>query len=365
MAHAQDVALPLRDDVVTEPDRHALYQSVAPAVEDGLYLVPRGDRVKAASVDDATRSPSLPQRARCAKRSRASSSRATLLDAHRAASSRRSTRSSPSTPRARSPQAKAADAALAQGDARPLTGIPIAHKDVLMTAGLRTTCGSRMLAELRRAVRRARRRAACSDAGTVLVGKTNMDEFAMGSSSETSYFGPVRNPWNLDVVPGRQLGRLGGGGRRAPRARRHGHRHRRLDPPAGGAVGHLRVQADLRRVLALRPRRVRVEPRHAGRVRAHRGGLRAAAQRDGRPRRARLDLARPPARGLRAPARDRGAKPLAGLRIGLPAEYFGDGVDAGRRGGDRRARSRSSASSARPRSTSRCRTSSSRCRCTT
>ena len=101
--------------------------------------------------------------------------------------------------------AEIADARIREGTATPLTGIPIAHKDVFCIDGWRTTCGSRMLADFTApytatAVQRL------IDAGTVTVAKANMDEFAMGSSNETSHFGPVANPWRLDRVPGGSSG---------------------------------------------------------------------------------------------------------------------------------------------------------------
>src|SRR5688500_11000233 len=109
------------------------------------------------------------------------------------------------TPEIALAQARTADVALAAGRAGPLTGLPLAHKDIFCTQGVKTSCGSRMLDNFvspydATVVQNL------AAAGMVMLGKTNMDEFAMGSSNETSWYGPVRNPWDEKLVPGGSSG---------------------------------------------------------------------------------------------------------------------------------------------------------------
>jgi aspartyl-tRNA(Asn)/glutamyl-tRNA(Gln) amidotransferase subunit A len=219
-------------------------------------------------------------------------------------------------------QAKSADATLAQGSAPPLTGVPIAHKDVMMTAGLKTTCGSRMLANFT-APYDAFVVEGLKRAGTVLLGKTNMDEFAMGSSNETSWYGPVRNPWNTEYVPGGSSG----GSAAAVAAR--------LVPGTTGTDtgGSIRQPASLSGICGLKPTYGLCSrygliafassldtPGMFART-AEDCGLLLNAMAGHDPRDS-TSLERP----REDYTRDL-AQPLAGLRIGLPAEYFGEGID--------------------------------------
>jgi aspartyl-tRNA(Asn)/glutamyl-tRNA(Gln) amidotransferase subunit A len=225
--------------------------------------------------------------------------------------------------------ARAADTAIAAGTARPLTGIPIAHKDILATAAMRTTCGSRMLADY------ASPFDACvvqrmKDAGTVLIGKTNMDEFAMGSSSETSFFGPVRNPWNIAYVPGGSSG----GSAAAVAARLV------CGSTGTDTGGSIRQPAALSGICGLKPT-YGICSRYglvAFASSLDQAGPFAQTAEDlalllnamaGHDPRDSTSLDRPVEDYTRTLAANRGARPLAGVRIGLPREYFGAGIDAG------------------------------------
>jgi aspartyl-tRNA(Asn)/glutamyl-tRNA(Gln) amidotransferase subunit A len=218
--------------------------------------------------------------------------------------------------------ARRADERLRRGEGGLLTGIPIAHKDIFCTKGLKTSCGSRMLDNFI-APYSATVVERLEQAGAVVLGKTNMDEFAMGSSNETSFYGPVKNPWDRECVPGGSSG----GSAAAVAAR--------LCAAATGTDtgGSIRQPAALCGITGLKPTYGRVS----------RWGMIAFASS--------LDQAGPMARSAQDAAtllqamagfdpRDststEGPVPdytegldanLTGLHIGLPKEYFGEGLD--------------------------------------
>jgi aspartyl-tRNA(Asn)/glutamyl-tRNA(Gln) amidotransferase subunit A len=221
-------------------------------------------------------------------------------------------------------QARAADKARADGQAGPLTGVPFAHKDIFCTDGVRTSCGSRMLDNFvapydATVVRNMR------DAGMVMLGKTNMDEFAMGSSNENSWYGPARNPWDPTRIPGGSSG----GSAAAVAAR--------LAPGATGTDtgGSIRQPASMCGITGIKPSYGRVS----------RYGMVAFASS--------LDQGGPMARtaedcalmlgamagfdpndstSIDRPVDDYAAAlettDVRGLKIGLPREYFGEGMSA-------------------------------------
>jgi len=220
-------------------------------------------------------------------------------------------------------RARAADARLAAGLAGPLTGIPIAHKDIFCTQGWLTTCVSKMLSNFvspydATVIERL------DAVGMVTLGKTNMDEFAMGSSNETSYFGPVKNPWNPQLVPGGSSG----GSAAAIAAR--------LAPAATGTDtgGSIRQPAALCGLTGLKPTYGVVSRwgMIAFASSLDQAGPMAKSAEDcalllnamgGFDERDSTSLDRP----MEDYARDLN-QPLAGLKIGLPKEFFAEGLSA-------------------------------------
>jgi aspartyl-tRNA(Asn)/glutamyl-tRNA(Gln) amidotransferase subunit A len=218
--------------------------------------------------------------------------------------------------------AAGADAARAAGQGGPLTGIPLVHKDIFCTDGIRTSCGSRMLDNFvapydAAVVERLRA------AGTVMLGKTNMDEFAMGSSNETSYYGPVRNPWDPRKVPGGSSG-----GSAACVAAR-------LAPVATGTDtgGSIRQPAALVGVSGIKPTYGRVS-RHGMVAFAssldQAGVLAPSAEDCAILLRAMAGFDPRDSTSINTPVPDYVAElgaPLAGLRIGIVKEFFERGLD--------------------------------------
>ena len=222
--------------------------------------------------------------------------------------------------------ARAADARIAAGSAGPLTGIPLAHKDVFCTEGVLTTCGSKMLANFVSPYD-AHVVSLLEAAGAVSLGKANMDEFAMGSSNESSYFGAVKNPWNLGRIPGGSSG----GSAAAVAAR--------LAPIATGTDtgGSVRQPAAYCGITGIKPTYGLVS-RYGMIAYASsldQGGAFGASAEDcalllgamtGFDARDSTSLERPTEDYAAALAGPACARPLEGLRIGLPREFFAEGM---------------------------------------
>ena len=225
-------------------------------------------------------------------------------------------------------QAGAADAQRAAGTAGPLTGIPLAQKDIFCTKGWLTTCGSKMLSNFVSPYD-ATVIENFNAAGAVILGKTNLDEFAMGSSNENSYFGPVHNPWDLERVPGGSSG----GSAAAVAAR--------LAPAATGTDtgGSIRQPSALCGLTGLKPT-YGIVSRYGMIAYASsldQGGPMAHSAEDcalllntmaGFDPRDSTSLDHAKEDYSRELVVDAGTKPLAGLKIGLPKEFFGEGCSA-------------------------------------
>ncbi len=230
-------------------------------------------------------------------------------------------------------QAAAADAAISAGQANALTGIPIAHKDVFVTRDFATTAGSKILAQYMSPFD-ATVVARLKDAGAVTLGKLNMDEFAMGSSNENSYYGAVKNPWNTELVPG---GSSGG----SACAVAAGLTIAATGTDTGGSI---RQPASFTGITGIKPTYGRVSrygmiayassldqagpmARSAEDCAVMLNAMHGFDERDSTSmQRDNEDFTRLLGQTYSADATE--SQPLKGLRIGVPSEFYGNGLDA-------------------------------------
>ncbi|MGB1110655.1 MAG: Asp-tRNA(Asn)/Glu-tRNA(Gln) amidotransferase subunit GatA, partial [Gammaproteobacteria bacterium] len=219
--------------------------------------------------------------------------------------------------------AKDADARRANGEIGSLLGVPMAHKDIFCTNGVRTSCGSKMLDKFV-APYDATVTAKLKAAGMPMLGKTNMDEFAMGSSNETSFYGPVKNPWDKERVPGGSSG----GSAAAVAAR--------MTPIATGTDtgGSIRQPAALCGITGIKPTYGRVS--RYGMIAfassLDQGGVFGRSAEDcAHVLAAMSGFDTHDSTSMDEPVPDYSATlndSLEGMKIGLPKEYFGEGIDA-------------------------------------